>query len=61
MIQMLSSNLTNFVQHFWDKASSTFVLKLEDEILKGCLVTHAREIRHERVREIVAAERKGNA
>jgi NAD(P) transhydrogenase subunit alpha len=59
--QMLSSNLTNFVQHFWDKASSTFVLKLEDEILKGCLVTHAREIRHERVREIVAAARKGNA
>jgi NAD(P) transhydrogenase subunit alpha len=57
--QMLSSNLTNFVQHFWDKASASFRLDLEDEILKGCLVTHAGEIRNERVRELAAAG-KGN-
>lgn len=57
--QMLSSNLTNFVQHFWDKASASFRLDLEDEILKGCLVTHAGEIRNERVRELAGAG-KGN-
>lgn len=59
--QMLSSNLTNFVQHFWDKTAGTFVLNLDDEILKGCLVTHKREILQERVREIVAGAGKGNA
>lgn len=53
--QMLSSNLTNFVQHFWDKQAREFRLNLDDEILKGCLVTHAGEIRNERVRELAAA------
>lgn len=61
--QMLSSNLTNFVQHFWDKKGATFRLDLEDDILKGCLVTHAGEIRNARVRELAgaAAGEKGKA
>jgi NAD(P) transhydrogenase subunit alpha len=58
--QMLSSNLTNFVQHFWDKSSASFQLNLDDEILRGCLVTHSGEIRHDKVRELASAQ-KGNA
>jgi NAD(P) transhydrogenase subunit alpha len=45
--QMYSSNVVNLVGHFWDKESKRFVLKLDDEIIKGCLVTHQGEICHE--------------
>jgi len=38
--QMYSANLGNFVAHFWDKQSNGFRLNLEDEIIKGALVTH---------------------
>lgn len=38
--QMYSSNLGNFVAHFWDKEQKQFRLDLEDDILKGALVTH---------------------
>jgi H+-translocating NAD(P) transhydrogenase subunit alpha len=38
--QMYASNLLAFVEHFWDKTEKTFRLNREDEILRGCLVTH---------------------
>ncbi|MDD2463638.1 MAG: NAD(P) transhydrogenase subunit alpha [Desulfobulbus sp.] len=38
--QMYSANLGNFVGHFWDKESKCFRLNLDDEIIKGALVTH---------------------
>jgi len=38
--QMYSSNLFNFLDHFWDKKEAAFKLNLEDEIIKGCLITH---------------------
>lgn len=38
--QMYSSNLGNFVAHFWDKESKSFRLDLNDDIIKGALVTH---------------------
>jgi len=38
--QMYSSNLFNFLDHFWDKKEAKFKLNLEDEIIKGCLITH---------------------
>lgn len=41
---VFSGNLTSLVEEFWDKEGKKFVLKLEDEIIKGCLVTHAGEI-----------------
>jgi NAD(P) transhydrogenase subunit alpha len=50
--QMLSSNLINFVKHFWDKESKQFQMRLDDDILKGCLITHQGEIRNERVRAL---------
>jgi NAD(P) transhydrogenase subunit alpha len=37
---MYSANLGNFVEHFWDKQEKCFRLKLEDELVKGALITH---------------------
>ncbi len=37
---MFSANLVNFIEHFWDKEKNTFVLNTEDDLIKGCLVTH---------------------
>jgi len=45
--EMLASNFVNFVEHFWSKELNTFTLKLDDEILKGCLITHQGKIVHE--------------
>lgn len=38
--QMYSSNLGNFIDHFWDTEAKVFNLDLEDEIIKGALITH---------------------
>ena len=38
--QMYSSNLGNFIAHFWDAEDKAFRLDLNDDILKGALVTH---------------------
>ncbi len=38
--QMYSSNLGNFIDHFWNKDEKRFDLNLEDEIMKGALITH---------------------
>ncbi len=46
--QMFSSNIGNFLEHYWDKEEKTFKLDLADEILKGCVLTHGGEIVHER-------------
>lgn len=40
---LYSRNLTAFVLAFWKEGS--FRLDLEDEIIRGCLVTHAGEVR----------------
>ena len=45
---MYSSNLYNFLEHFWDEEASSFKLDLEDEILKGCVMTHGGSIVHEK-------------
>jgi NAD(P) transhydrogenase subunit alpha len=42
--QMFSSNLYNFMEHFWDKEAKRFLLNRDDEIIQGCLVTHEGEI-----------------
>ncbi len=38
--QMYSSNLGNFIDHFWNKDAKKFNLDLEDEIIQGALITH---------------------
>jgi NAD(P) transhydrogenase subunit alpha len=47
--QMYSSNLVALIEEFWDRDAKRFALRLEDEIIKGCLVTHAGKIVHERL------------
>ncbi len=49
--QMYASNLVNFLEHFWDKEQKAFAFRLEDEILKGCLLTHGGAIIHERFKQ----------
>ena len=44
--QMYSSNLSNLIDHFWDKEAKTFSLNGEDEIIKGCLITHEGQVVH---------------
>jgi H+-translocating NAD(P) transhydrogenase subunit alpha len=38
--QMFAANLTNFIEHFWQKDTATLRLDPADEILKGCLLAH---------------------
>jgi len=41
---MYSNNLFNLVDEYWDDEQQQFTLDLEDEILAGCLITHAGQI-----------------
>ena len=47
--QVYGANLVSLVEEFWDKQSKNFVLKLDDEIIKGCLVTHGGKIVNEKL------------
>ncbi len=47
--QVYSANLTALIEEFWDKQEKRFVLKLDDEIIKGCLVTHGGKIVNEKL------------
>ncbi len=47
--QVYAANLVNLIEEFWDKQAKTFVLKLDDEIIKGCLVTHGGKIVNEKL------------
>jgi NAD(P) transhydrogenase subunit alpha len=47
--QVYAANLVALVEEFWDKQEKTFVLKLDDEIIKGCLVTHGGRIVNEKL------------
>jgi NAD(P) transhydrogenase subunit alpha len=42
--QMYSSNLVNLVSEYWDGEAKTFNLDLEDDILKGGVITHDGEL-----------------
>ncbi len=47
--QMFSSNLYNLVEEFWDTEEKRFKLDFEDEIIKGCLITHEGQIVNEMI------------
>lgn len=51
--QMYSSNLGNFIGHFWDQEGKTFRLNLDDDIMKGALITHNGEIFSETYKSIM--------
>ena len=44
--QMYANNLTNLLDEFWNKEKMVFELKLDDDIIKGCLMTHGGAIVH---------------
>ena len=48
--KMFSGNITAFLTHFYDKEAKELKVNLEDEIMKGCLLTHGGKIVHERFR-----------
>ncbi len=50
--QMYASNLVNLVDFFWDKEAQIFNYELENEILKGCLLTHNGKVVHERFQDL---------
>ncbi len=37
---MYAANLCNFIDHFWDEEAKEFQFDLEDELLKGAVLTH---------------------
>ncbi len=47
--QVYATNLVSLVEEFWDKEKKEFVLKLDDEIIQGCLVTHGGKIVNEKL------------
>lgn len=51
--QMYSSNLFNFIDHFWNKEEKQFALKREDDIIKGCLITHGGEVVNETIKSLL--------
>ena len=50
--QMYSNNLFNLVTEFWDGENKSFNLDLEDDIIKGCLITHGGAIVNETIKNI---------
>ena len=53
--QMFSSNLYNLVEESWNTDEKRFELNFEDEIIKGCVITHGGEV----VNEMIAGHYAG--
>jgi NAD(P) transhydrogenase subunit alpha len=49
--KVYSTNLFNLIEEFWDKNEKIFVLKPDDEIIKGCLMTHNGEVLSQAVKK----------
>lgn len=49
--QVLGANFANMIEHFWDEEAKSFQIDLEDEIQKGCVITHDGSIVHERFQD----------
>jgi len=48
--QVFGSNLFNMIDEFWDKENKNINFDLDDEILKGCVITHQGSIVNESVK-----------
>ena len=48
--QVYSTNLHNLLEEYWDKEAKAFKINLEDEIIKGALITHQGQIVNEMVK-----------
>jgi len=58
--QMYSRNLVNFILEYWDDEEKRMKLLLDDEIIKGCLVTHNHEIFSQTVKKIIKEANHGS-
>jgi len=47
--QVYAANLVALIETFWDPPTLTFVLRRDDDILRGCLVTHGGQIVNEKL------------
>ncbi|MFC1584313.1 Re/Si-specific NAD(P)(+) transhydrogenase subunit alpha [Fibrobacterota bacterium] len=54
--QMLSANFFNLLEDSWDPESKSYAIKTEDEILKGCLITHKGGIVNEVIKDLTTGE-----
>jgi NAD(P) transhydrogenase subunit alpha len=54
--QMFASNLVSLVEHFWDKQARALALRMDDEILKGCLITHDGRVVNDTIRKLLEAQ-----
>ncbi len=54
--QMYSKNLQELLMHLYDAESASIQVDFEDEITRGCCVTHEGKIVHERTREALGVE-----
>lgn len=50
--QVFASNLSGFIEHFWDAEAKVMKIDLEDEIMQGCLITHGGKVVHERFQNL---------
>jgi NAD(P) transhydrogenase subunit alpha len=48
---MYSNNLLNLIDEYWDAEQKSFALDLNDDILSGCVITHAGQIVNETIRK----------
>ena len=51
--QMYSSNLFNLVEDNWHEEQNLFAVDFDDDILPGCIITHAGEVVNETIKNIL--------
>jgi NAD(P) transhydrogenase subunit alpha len=49
--EMYSNNIGSFVEHLWNKERNGVVIDPADELLRGCLITHAGSVVHEAIKK----------
>ncbi len=54
--QMYSSNLFNLVEDNWHEEQNIFAVDFDDDILPGCIITHAGEVVNETIKNILEGE-----
>jgi NAD(P) transhydrogenase subunit alpha len=52
---MYGNNVANLVEHLWDSEAGSLKIDFEDEIIKGCVITHDGEVVNETIREAMNA------
>ena len=53
--QMYSANLLAWLEEFWNKETKSLRLKLDDDIIQGCLITHQGALWNEKLKSAAAS------